>query len=502
MNWKEIKDMESTYLDYKEKIETKKNDNWIKSIVAYANTEGGHIIFGVRDADHKLVGIDDLQSSSERITNLISTRIEPRPRYTLIQFNDDENDASGIDLEVSNGPNYPYYYVNNQSKQAYIRHGERSEKATALELNNLLLKGINRTFDSLPTNYKLSDVSFTLLGATFKKETGEDFDLSRDLVSMKFVTKNGSVTNAGLLLCDQGYLLQSKIICTRWKGNTKGSVDEDVLDDEEFKDSSLITLLSNAEAFIRTNSKNPWSIRGMRREENSDYPFRAVREVLVNALIHRDYQIRGSEVHVDIFDDRMEIVSPGGMINGSRIQDLNLKHVPSMRRNEIISDIFGRLRYMDRRGSGIQRILNSYTDFIEQPDFYSDNTVFVVTLPNRSEATLIKKTQLQSEKTQLQSEKTQLQSEKTQLQSEKTQLQKVEDIYIDKLNKLFRKNTVLKLMELYHKYGFNYQFNREVVANYLNISPNYASQIIKKCKEEKIILMKKRGAYYFNDELK
>lgn len=77
-----------------------------------------------------------------------------------------------------------------------------------------------------------------------------------------------------------------------------------------------------------------------------------------------------------MFDDRMEIVSPGGMMNGSRIQDLNLKHVPSMRRNEVISDIFGRLHYMDRRGSGIQRILNSYSGFVEQPEFYSDETVF------------------------------------------------------------------------------------------------------------------------------
>ena len=246
-----------------------------------------------------------------------------------------------------------------------MRHGDRSEKATPIEQNNLLLKGMNKTFDALPTSYKLPDVSFTLLAATFKKETGEDFDISRDLISMGFVTQDNIVTNAGLLLCDQGYLRQSKIVCTRWKGIEKGSVDGDALDDEEFTDASLITLLSNAEAFIRTNSKNPWTIRGMRREENSDYPFKAVREVLVNALIHRDYQIQGSEVHVDMFDDRMEIVSPGGMINGSRIQDLNLKHVPSMRRNEIISDIFGRLHYMDRRGSGIQRILSAYTDFVE-----------------------------------------------------------------------------------------------------------------------------------------
>lgn len=376
-----------------------------------------------------------------------------------------------------------------------MRHGDRSEKATPIEQNNLLLKGMNKTFDALPTSYKLPDVSFTLLAATFKKETGEDFDISRDLISMGFVTQDNIVTNAGLLLCDQGYLRQSKIVCTRWKGIEKGSVDGDALDDEEFIDASLITLLSNAEAFIRTNSKNPWTIRGMRREENSDYPFKAVREVLVNALIHRDYQIQGSEVHVDMFDDRMEIVSPGGMINGSRIQDLNLKHVPSMRRNEIISDIFGRLHYMDRRGSGIQRILSAYTDFVEQPIFYSDDTVFLATLPNRGIAT--PKSPLQSEKSPLQSEKSPLQSGKSPLQGEENNIiKKWKEKGIDKI---FREQTIEKLLEFYMRYSSEYSFNRNLLANFLEIAPNSASKIIQKCREIGIMRMEKRGVYFFTD---
>lgn len=92
-----------------------------------------------------------------------------------------------------------------------------------------------------------------------------------------------------------------------------------LLDDKEFQGASLITLLQNAEDFVRNNSKNPWSIRGMTREERSDYPYKAVREVLVNALIHRNYQILGSEIHVEVFDDRLEITSPGGMMNGRRV---------------------------------------------------------------------------------------------------------------------------------------------------------------------------------------
>ena len=103
-----------------------------------------------------------------------------------------------------------------------------------IEQNNLILKGMNKTYDSLPSSYKFSDVGFTLLTATLKKETGDDFDLSKDIVSMGFVTESGQVTNSGLLLCDQGYLKQSKVVCTRWKGIEKSSVEGAALDDEEF----------------------------------------------------------------------------------------------------------------------------------------------------------------------------------------------------------------------------------------------------------------------------
>ena len=122
----------------------------------------------------------------------------------------------------------------------------------------------------------------------------------------------------------------------------------------------------------------------MTREERSDYPYKAVREVLVNALIHRDYQVLGSEIHIEMFDDRMEISSPGGMANGRRIQDMDLRHIPSMRRNQVISDVFSRLHYMERRGSGIDRIMTSYAECAQKPVFYSDSTFFLVTLPNRS----------------------------------------------------------------------------------------------------------------------
>lgn len=264
MKFEDFQRIEATHLDYKVSLEKEKPKSWLKSVVAFANTKGGHILFGVRNNDHEPIGLDDAQGTASKISELLASRIEPPVRYTLTPFNSMKEGRLCIDLEIANGPHYPYYYVHEKTREIYVRRGDRSEIATVIEQNNLILKGMNKTYDALPGSYNLSDVSFTLLAATFKKETGDDFDLVKDLVSMGFVTEEGKVTNAGLLFCDQGYLKQSKVVCTRWKGTEKGSVEGDALDDEEFTGMSLITLLSNAEAFIRTNSKNPWSIRGMR----------------------------------------------------------------------------------------------------------------------------------------------------------------------------------------------------------------------------------------------
>lgn len=118
-----------------------------------------------------------------------------------------------------------------------------------------------------------------------------------------------------------------------------------------------------------------------------EYVFQSASGALVNALIHRDYMILGSEVHIDIFDDRMEIYSPGGMVNGSMIQNLDIRYISSERRNPILADIFNRLGLMERQGSGLSKIVEgykleeNYTDD-KTPTFYSDRTQFRVILPN------------------------------------------------------------------------------------------------------------------------
>lgn len=504
-----FQDVEGTYLDYKLALEEGRPKSWLKSVSAFANSHGGCILFGVTNDTHEAIGVNDPQADASRIAELISSHISPAPRYQLSTFPSADGSRQCIKLSIQNGPSYPYYYAADRVREAYVRHGDRSELASDFELNNLILKGMNKTFDSMPSSKKYTDVSFTLLGATHKKETGDDLSFPKDLVSMGMMSEDDQITNAGLLLCDQGYLPQSRIVCTRWKGKEKGAVEGDALDDKEFSDSSLISLLINAEAFIRNNSKNPWTVRGMRREEKSDYPFKAVREVLVNAMIHRDYQIIGTEIHVDMFDDRLEITSPGGMLSGSRIQEMDLRRVPSMRRNEIISDIFGRLHYMDRRGSGIGRILNSYTEFAEKPQFYSTDYYFLVVLPNRSVAEPAQ-TSIDLTETQLGSEKTQLAGQKTQLGLEKTQLTirndtpdqdweliYFRDVFLKTHGEGLRKRTQERIVLLFERYRYTYNFNRRNVADLFAITENGGSGFIANCIERGIIKKVKVDEYCF-----
>lgn len=381
MGIKDYEKAETTNIDYKELVEERKPKSWLKSVSAFANTKGGIILFGVEDETHELKGLENVIKAAEKITELINSKITPLPRYEINTYIEDEKDY--LELKIGDGPLTPYYVLSDGRKEAYVRMGNQSILAEEHILNNLILKGRNLTFDALPTEYNIGDLSFTLLAATVKERTNKIFDEKKDYLSLNLANNENKLTNAGALLSDQGALKQSKIVCTRWKGLTKGVISEDAIDDKEYT-GSLISLLENADLFIKNNSKQSWKIIGMDRIDLEDYPATARREAIVNALIHRDYQILGGEIHIDMFDDRLEITSPGGMFDGSLIQNLEIKNIPSMRRNTIISDIFSRLHYMERRGSGLSRIIESYNDIDEKPKFISDSLSFTVIFPNKS----------------------------------------------------------------------------------------------------------------------
>ena len=226
-------------------------------------------------------------------------------------------------------------------------------------------------------------MSFTKLKSVYKQRTGNSFE-DTDYESFGLIDEKGNLTNAGELLADESPVRHSRLFCTRWNGLDKASGVVDAVDDKEYT-GGLITLLQSGIEFITNNSKKAWKKVSDRRIEMPDYPERAVMEGLVNALIHRSYTQVGSEVHIDMFDNRIEIYSPGGMVSGVSLKDKDILKIPSKRRNPVLADVFNRLKYMERRGSGFKKIM---MDYQEQPNyneslrplFEADSEDFLLTL--------------------------------------------------------------------------------------------------------------------------
>ena len=200
------------------------------------------------------------------------------------------------------------------------------------------------------------------------------------------MNNDGKLTNAGALLADDSPIRHSRIFCTRWNGLDMTSGLGEALDDAELE-GSVIGQLQDAVAFVRNNSHRRWWKEDDYREELPDYPERAVTEVICNAIIHRDYMELGSEIHIDMYDDRMEVYSPGGMFDGRLIQQLDPMTVPSKRRNPLLADFFHRLKLMERRDSGMKKIIGEYKRFenlenYHAPEFSSNASEFHVTMWN------------------------------------------------------------------------------------------------------------------------
>ena len=380
-----IKDLigEATEYDKKLALEEKKPKSWCKSVSAFANTFGGALIFGISN-EGMVVGLENPEGDAEKISEVIKTRLDPMPEFKL-RFYQTEDGKALIILDVYKGDETPYYYSGDGVLEAYVRVGNESVKATATELKRLVLRGKNTSYDSQNSTYKAEDYAFSKLKERYKKWTGNSFD-DKDLISFGLVNEQGNLTNAGALLADESPIRCSRLFCTRWNGLNKSGGAVDALDDAEYS-GSVISLIENGEAFIKRNCKMKWRKTANSREEMPEYVERSYHEALVNALAHRDYLVNGSEVHIDIYDDRMEIYSPGGMPDGSMIQDRDPLTVPSTRRNPVLADVFNRLGYMERKGSGFGKIISGYEFQInysegKRPTFRSDRYQFTVVMPN------------------------------------------------------------------------------------------------------------------------
>lgn len=373
---------ETSDYDKKLMLEKKRPKSWCKSVSAFANSFGGVLIFGVSDSG-EMIGLEDAEGDAEIISETIKNRITPLPQFKL-RFECEEEQKLVI-LEIYKGEETPYYYAADGVMEAYTRIGNESVLVDATEHKRLVLRGKGTSYDMQSSGYKLEDYSFSLFRARYKKVTGKSFD-DKMYTSLNIADADGILTNAGALLADESPIWYSRVFCRRWDGLTKSGGVMDAVDSGEYE-GSLIYLLNESTAFIRRNMRVMWKKLSNTREDYPDYQERAYFEALVNGLIHRDYLISGSEVHVDMFDDRLEIVSPGGMLNGKPVQEYDIDTIPSMRRNPLLADIFARLELMERSGSGLGKIRDAQrhsANFTpaKDPVFYSDKLQFRITLLN------------------------------------------------------------------------------------------------------------------------
>ncbi len=368
---------ETTDCDFKAAVERSKPKSWLKSVSAFANGTGGSIVFGIEDQDHLVVGLENPQADADFVSETIKTRLDPLPSFSLDVAQ--ENGKAILVLTIRPSSATPFYLTADGRREAYVRIGNQSVIAPHEALNELILRGTHQTWDALDSRIPLERASFTVLKATYAYRTGKDMEDS-DFASFGLLTEANTLTNAGALLADEPLVRHSRLFCTRWTGLYK----TEPVDDAEFS-GSLLSLLREGEAFVKRHNILSWQKTPNSRLDFRSYSERAVTEALVNALVHRSYLELGSEIHVDIYDNRLTISSPGGMVKGPLPADIMGSEIESHRRNPIVCDVFGRMNLMERRGTGLQEICRATAaEDAYRPEFMPkfDNTgdVFRVTL--------------------------------------------------------------------------------------------------------------------------
>ena len=369
---------ECSAYDFKEMLKRKKVKSWLKSVSAFANTDGGSLFYGVND-NGVIVGLENPQADADFISEMIKARLDPVPEVQLIPIEHEGHTL--LEVKVKAGTLTPYYYYQDGTRTAYVRVGNESVECNSQQLLSLVLKGTHMTWDSLPTQVDASKHSFIILANTFREQTHQEWN-DKYLESFGLVTPDGKLTNAGLLFVDNCTVFQSRIFCTRWTGLYK----DDAISSVEHR-ANLVLLLKYGMDFIKNYTMSGWVKMPNYRLNLPDYSDRAIFEGLVNHLIHRDYTMMGGEVHIDIYDDRVELVSPGAMLDGTQIQDRDIYKVPSMRRNPVIADMFTQLDYMEKRGSGLRKmreLTEKLPNFLQgkEPQYQTEATSFYTTFYN------------------------------------------------------------------------------------------------------------------------
>ncbi|MCC8073873.1 MAG: putative DNA binding domain-containing protein [Clostridiales bacterium] len=361
-----MKFKESNTVELKEII----NNDFKKEIIAFANTDGGEIYVGINKYG-EIVGINDTDTEMQKIGNMIRNGIKPDlTNYTTIEEISIDG-KSIIKVTVLTGQKRPYHLSDKGLKPSgvFVRHGVSSVPATEDAIRTMLKETDGTTFDK--SRCINQELSFDYAKKYFDKEKLSFKE--NNMRTLGLIDSDGYYTNAAMLLSDQ---CEHSIRCAIYADTTKLTFKAR----KEFN-GSILKQLDEAYEYVNLSNNQNSTFEGLLRVEHPDYPEDAIREALLNAVVHRDYDYSGS-ILINIFTDRIEFVSIGGLVKGITLKDIMAG--VSQPRNTVIAAIFYRLHLIESYGTGIQRILENYSNQPLQPMFNPAPSSFVVVLPKLS----------------------------------------------------------------------------------------------------------------------
>ena len=341
-------------------------DEIYKEVIAFANTDGGTIYIGIDD-NGNAVGIDNIDETYTRITNGIRDAIHPDVTM-FIKYTLQENKI--VKITVGEGSYKPYYLKSKGLKPSgvYIRQGASSVPASPEQIRQMIKDSDGDVFEDMRSIEQ--SLSFHAAEKIFKKYNVE-FSTKKYRVLGITDNSNSLFTNLALLISDQ-CMHTTKVAVFANDTNTE------FRDSKEFT-GSVFEQLEDAFDYLMLCNKTVATFKGLERVEHSDYPQEAIREALLNAIVHRDYSFSGSII-INVNDNQMEFISIGGLLPGLSPEDI--RSGISQPRNKKLAEIFHRLHLIESYGTGIRRIYSFYSNCAIQPRIEVTTNTFKIVLPN------------------------------------------------------------------------------------------------------------------------
>ncbi len=346
-----------------------KAEDWLKTIVGFANSDGGTMYVGVSD-DGVAVGIGkkEVDDCKNLVLRMMDRCVFPHleARFDTIAC---ENSNFVLSIEIEPAEDITVYRVGDYNEKVFIRENGATVPANVKQILKLGKRkyGVDRNIlneQYHPNDYK----EFNVLGRMFRKD-GKGPSLET-LMSEEVVTQDGRVSG-GLKMFSDSYTSDDTLIsCRIWNGYNKG-VDE-AIDRKDFKGSLCFTF-SETMAFLRRGTRTGFiKTKDGGRLDTYSYPEQALREAVVNAIAHRDYSIEGTQIDVDVYKNRIVITSPGSWLLSKEPCEYDLNNIPSVRRNKTICNCFECVGLMEKTGSGFKKISEAYKDLESKKPLLED----------------------------------------------------------------------------------------------------------------------------------